>query len=73
MDRGTMAVSVGTGREEGRLVRFFVEIQADPNILHSQVEPKSLHASMASLAQSHHQHHGPPMPHHHRMVLGENG
>merc|ERR1711899_348057 len=36
-------------------------------------EPKSLHASMASLAQSHHQHHGPPMPHHHRMVLGENG
>jgi len=38
-----------------------------------QVEPKSLHASMASLAQSHHQHHGPPMPHHHRMVLGENG
>jgi len=39
-----------------------------------QVEPKSLHASMASLAQSHHQHHhGPTMPHHHRMVLGENG
>ena len=50
-----------------------VEIQADPNILHFQLEPKSLHASMASLAQSHHQHHGPPMPHHHRMVLGENG
>ena len=55
------------------LLNHGVNKQANVTFSNPQVEPKSLHASMASLAQSHHQHHGPPMPHHHRMVLGENG
>ena len=65
----------GHGQAGGQVQRNLVHLQT---IVHDflllQVEPKSLHASMASLAQSHHQHHGgSTMPHHHRMVLGENG
>ena len=63
----------GHGQGGGQVDQIASKSRQIPIFLHFQVEPKSLHASMASLAQSHHQHHGPPMPHHHRMVLGENG
>ena len=63
----------GHGQGGGQVGQIASKSRPFSDILHFQVEPKSLHASMASLAQSHHQHHGPPMPHHHRMVLGENG
>ena len=76
-----MEVSEGMAREGVRykiyllfLRHFYGQSQFLSNFYYfCQVEAKSLHASMASLAQSHHQHHAPNMPHHHRMVLGENG